>query len=507
MKRCSSRLSLVCFSLVVLFSGIGNAADKSISTDVVVVGAGSAGLSAAVSAAYAGAKVIVLEKMPFAGGSSNFAEGLFAVKTDQQRRKAIGLTKEEAYWHAMDYHHYRNNAGLLAQTVANSTSIIEWLEKQGVGFEVVTMSPTEAPTWHLIKDWGTAHHGAALVQAMQAKAKELGVKIYFETPAKELIYNGGAVAGVKAVNAKGDHYTINAKAVVIATGGFNNSKEMVRKWTRFDADKVFPTVPINKTGDGINMALAAGADSEGWGLMLHPGTHGEGIKPLGPLYAMTWQPLLWVNKYGDRVVDENAVWAFTFAGNAIERQRDGFVWSIWDDETVRYMEEHGIDNGLGVLVPIGTKLTDLRAEIATAVAQKSSSIVVGDSIEELAQKMGVEPARLKENVDQYNHAKETGRDEKFYRKADTIVPVKTGKLYALKVFPYNFVSIGGVKTDLKMEVTDKNDKAIPGLYAAGADVGGLYGDTYATWTSGMMFQWAAQSGKIAGEQAAAYGKR
>ncbi|NVN90452.1 MAG: FAD-dependent oxidoreductase [Desulfuromonadales bacterium] len=505
MNRMNIVRGIVC-AVVVFISCGAHAKERALSTDVVVVGAGSAGLSAAVSAAEKGAKVIVLEKMPFVGGSSNFAEGLFAVKTDQQRKKAIGLTKEEAYWHAMDYHHYRNNADLLAQTITNSTSVIQWLEKQGVRFEVVSMSPTEAPTWHLVQDRGTAHHGAALIQALQDKATELGVKILFETPANGLILDGSRVIGVKALNAKGDSYTIKARSVVVATGGFNNSKEMIKKWTRFDADKVFPTVPINKTGDGINMALAAGADHEGWGLMLHPGTHGEGIKPLGSLYAMTWQPLLWVNKYGDRVVDENAVWAFTFAGNAIERQRDGFVWSIWDDETVRYMMEHGIDNGLGVLVPIGTKLKDLPDEIANAVAKKSSSIVTGNSVEDLAHNMGVEPARLKQNIEQYNHAKEVGHDDRFYRKADTIVPVKTGKLYALKVFPYNFVSLGGVKTTRNMEVIDKNDNAIPGLYAAGADVGGLYGDTYATWTSGMLFQFSCQSGMLAGEKAAAFSK-
>jgi fumarate reductase flavoprotein subunit len=507
MRKRFLTLLFVCLLFVLSISRTAGAAEKTISTDVVVIGAGSAGLSAAVSAAYAGAKVVVLEKMPTAGGSSNFAEGLFAVGTDQQRKKAIGLTREQAYEKAMDYHHYRNNAVLMAQTIRNAKDVIEWLEQQGVRFEVVTMSPTEAPTWHLVQDQGNAHHGGALIQPLQAKAKELGVSIYFQTPAKELIINNGKITGVKAADNKGNNYTITAKAVVIATGGFNNSNEMVKKWTRFNAEKVFPTLPLNKIGDGINMALSAGASHEGWGLMLHPGTHGPGIKPLGPLYSMTWQPVLWTNKYGERCVDENAVWAFTFGGNAIERQPDSFVWGIWDDETIRYMEEKGIDNGLGVLVPIGTKLTGLRAEIAEASAQDNPSVVVGSSVKELARKMGVDPAKLKATVDQYNHAKEIGHDDVVYRKADTIIPVKTGKLYALKIFPYNFVSIGGVKTSLNMEVIDNNDKAIPGLYAAGADVGGLFGDTYATWTSGMMFQWSAQSGKIAGEKAAAYSRK
>ena len=254
------------------------------------------------------------------------------------------------------------------------------------------------------------------------------------------------------------------------------------------------------------MALAAGADSEGWGLMLHPGTHGKGIKPLGPLYAVSWQPLLWVNKYGDRFADESIVSSFALAGNAIERQRDSFAWAVWDEDTTRYMMEKGIDNGLGVLVPIGTKLTGLKDEIKRAVAEGASTVAVGDTIEALAKHMDIEPAKLRATVDRYNMFKEKNCDAQFSKSAEDIQPVKTPKFYAVKLFPYFFVSLGGAKTSLNMEVLNKQDRPIPGLYAAGGDVGGQYGDTYTLWTSGFSFQFAACSGRIAGEHAAAYSK-
>ncbi len=505
MNALCQKALLVC--LIVLLAGFNvSAKETEMTTDVVVVGAGGAGMCAAVTAAEAGAKVIVLEKMPFAGGSTNFAEGLFGAETNEQRLKAIKLSKDESFKKAMEFNHWRANATLVRQTIDKSAETLEWLKTMGLEFDPINISPTEAPSWHLVKDWGGAHHGGALIAALSAKAKELGVTILFETPGKKLIFDGDNVVGIKAVHARNGEIKISAKAVVLATGGFPNSKEMIKRLTRFDADKVFPTVPINKTGDGINMALAAGADSEGWGLMLHPGTHGKGIKPLGPLYALTWQPLLWVNKYGDRFADETIVTSFALAGNAIERQRDQFAWAIWDEETTRYVMEKGIDNGLGVLVPIGTKLVDLPDEINKAVAAGSTSVAVADTLDGLAKKLGIEPARLKETVDAYNSFKEKNHDAQFGKDPREIQPVKKANFYAVKLFPYFFVSLGGAKTSLKMEVLDKTDQPIAGLYAAGGDVGGQYGDTYTLWTSGFSFQFAASSGRIAGKHAAIFSK-
>lgn len=500
-------IKALCVWFVVLFAPFNlEAAEADMSTDVVVVGAGAAGLCAAVTAADAGAKVVVLEKMPFAGGSSNFAEGLFGAETNEQRLKAIRLSKEEAFKKAMEFNHWRANAALVRQTIDKSAETLEWLKTMGLEFDPVNISPTEAPSWHLVKDWGGAHHGAALIAALSAKAKELGITILFETPGKELIIDNGHITGVKATSAQKGEINIHAKAVVLATGGFPNSKEMINQLTRFNADKVFPTVPINKTGDGIKMALAAGAEGEGWGLMLHPGTHGKGIKPLGPLYTMTWQPLLWVNKYGDRFADETIVTSFALAGNAIERQRGQFAWAIWDQDTTDYVMSKGIDNGLGVLVPIGTKLTDLPDEVNKAVAEGSTSVAVADSIEALAKKLGMPPDRLKATVAAYNSFKEKNHDAQFAKDPKMIQPVKQAKFYAVKLFPYFFVSLGGAKTSLKMEVLDNNDQPIPGLFAAGGDVGGQYGDTYTLWTSGFSFQFAASSGRIAGKSAALFSK-
>jgi len=166
-----------------------------------------------------------------------------------------------------------------------------------------------------------------------------------------------------------------------------------------------------------------------------------------------------------------------------------------------------VDNGIGVLIPIGTKLTNYAAEAAAAVAQKSDVFFTATTVEDLAKQMGVDPAKLRATVDGFNKAKDVGYDAQFHRPAGTIRPVKTGKLYAMHIVPMNFVSIGGIKVNLKMEATDTQDRAIPGLYVVGADAGGLFGDTYTLWTSGFMFQWSVQSGMIAGGNAAVAVKR
>ncbi|TCK59457.1 FAD-dependent oxidoreductase [Seleniivibrio woodruffii] len=491
---------LTAVAVSALAAATAYAKDKVYEADVVVVGAGSSGLSAAVSAAYSGAKVIVLEKQDMAGGSSNLAEGLFAVETDELRKKSVTLTPMEAFKHSMEFNHYRADSKLVHLYLNEGKNTINWLKEQGVEFDPIKISPTEAPVWHLVKDKNGIHHGASLIATMVGKANELGVKILYSTPGKNLIMKDGKVSGVEGTNDKGDRVLVYAKAVILATGGFPNSKEMIAKHTRFNADSVFATAPLDKTGDGINMALAAGADSEGWGLMLHPGTK----RPLGPMFAMTWQPSLWVNKYGKRFVDEDVVYSFAMAGNAIERERDHAIWTVFDDATVKYIAEQGIDNGLGVLIPLGTKLPNLVDEMKGEKAKGNKDVAIASSIEDLAKQMGVDPKTLATTVKNYNSYIVNNVDPEFDRDTRKMTPVKTGNFYAIKVYPYFFVSLGGARVNEKMQAINDKDEPINGLYVAGCDVGGLYGDTYTLWASGSAFSFAATSGRIAGADAAKY---
>jgi len=495
-------LGIISASLM-LFAGMGYAKDRVYKTDVVVVGAGGSGLASAVSAAQHGAKVIVLEKMPIAGGSTNYAEGLFAIGTKQLRNDGFDIDKSEFYKEIMEYGHFRANAALLKQFVDESDTTIEWLEDLGVRFDAVKMSYADSPVWHLVLDYKEYHHGAALVNRLLDVAEEQGVRFMYETPAKSLIYKNGRVAGVNGEDSKGNKVIVKAKSVIIATGGFPNSKEMINKYTRFDGDKVIGTLPLQKNGDGINMAMNVGADTEGWGLMLHQATRGPGVKPFGNLFTMVWQPALWVNKYGKRFVDETAVFSFVHAANSVERQPGSFAWQVFDQDTFdKYAKTDGIEAGIGVIIPIGTKLTDLEKEFEKSEKDGNENAVMANTLDELAKKMKVDPAVLEKTISDYNGYKENNLDKEFWVKPKWMFPVKKSKFYAIKIFPQAYVSLGGVKVNEKMQALDDKDNVIPGLYTVGCDVGGLYGDTYTLFASGSAFGFTQTSGRIAGANAA-----
>ncbi|PLX69490.1 MAG: FAD-binding dehydrogenase [Denitrovibrio sp.] len=495
-------LTIISVSLM-FFAAVGYAKDRVYRTDVVVVGAGGSGLAAAVSAAQNGAKVIVLEKMAIAGGSTNYAEGLFAIGTKQLRNDGFDISKSEFYKQIMEYGHFRTDARLLRQFVEESDTTIEWLESLGVGFDAVKMSYADSPVWHLVLDYKEFHHGAALVNRLLDVGDELGVKVMYETPGTSLIYKNGAVQGVEGVDAKGNKVIVKAKSVIIATGGFPNSKAMIDKYTRFDGDKIIGTLPLQKNGDGINMSMKVGAATEGWGLMLHQATRGPGVKPFGDLFTMVWQPALWVNKFGKRFVDETAVFSFVHAANSVEHQPGSFAWEVFDQETFdKYTKVDGIEAGIGVIIPIGTKLTNLEAEFAKSEKDGNPNAVRANTIEELAKKMKVDPKILKKTIKNYNGYKENNLDKEFWMDPKWIMPVKKSTYYAIKIFPQAYVSLGGVKINERMQALDQNDNVIKGLYTVGCDVGGLYGDTYTLFASGSAFGIAQTSGRLAGADAA-----
>lgn len=495
------------FALGILTLACQTAYGKTIeyTTDIAVVGGGAVGLSAAVTGAEAGAKVIVVEKNPYLGGSSNFAEGLFAVESDYQRAKSYALTKDQAYEHIMEYSHFKNDGAIEREFVDESADNLRWLNKHGVDFEVVQISPKEPETWHLIKNREQFVHGAALVTALQEHAQKDGVQFLMRTPANTLIYENGKVTGVKAKDHKGNDIVIHAKAVIIGTGGFGNSPKKIDQWTHFDGKDFKPTLPLNKTGDGIEMGREIGAAHEGETLMLHPGTEGKGIIPLGNIYTMTWQPAnMWVNAHGNRFVDETVAFSFAHAGNTIGRQKGHYAWAIFDDAELQHAKNDGVDNGVGVLVPVMTKLKNIDSEIKNALAAKSESFKSATSIEQLAKAIDVPVANLKHAYDSYNLAATTHYDEAFNKDRMWTRPLNHGRLYAVKLMPYHFTSVGGLRINTQMSVVNTDDNPIKGLYAGGNDVGGIYSDTYTLWASGHAFGFATYSGRKAAQNALDY---
>jgi fumarate reductase flavoprotein subunit len=327
-----------------------------------------------------------------------------------------------------------------------------------------------------------------------------------KTTGKRIIVEKDRVAGLEALDAQGKPFVIKTKAVVIATGGFNNSDELIAKWTRFNPTRVEPAVRLHKVGEGIQMAMAQGADTKGFGLMVGQGNpRGPGLKHPDWVTAVAGSPVLWVNALGERFVDESIAMDFPMASNSIYGQSGNFAWAIWDEETARHWKEEGIDLSPSVPLRIGT-MVDVMAEITSGVAAGNRHVAMADSVPELARKIGVDPARLQQTIDRYNGFCGANKDAEFSKDPRWLRPVKKGKLMAARLVAWSQVSIGGVRVTPRMEVIKQTGAPIPGIYAAGADAGGLWGDTYTVWTSGIMLSWCSTSGRLAGANAAAFVK-
>jgi fumarate reductase flavoprotein subunit len=469
-------------------------------TDIVVVGSGAAGLAAALTAAERSAKVIIFEKERSPGGTSNFLQGTFAVESDLQRERYIMYSRDEAFKNIMEYSHWIANPQLVRAIINESAGTIAWLQKQGVVFTDATINMPDSPrTYHVIKG-----RGEALVKALTIRAKEMGVDIRLATPVKRIVKQGDRITGVIA-EADGEDIQVSTKAVIIASGGYANNKEWIKKYTGFDLGVNLMTVGnVDKTGDGIRMAWEAGAADEGKSLLelYRAGPAGPDFSLGNQIEFAVTQPDLWVDPKGKRFCDESICFYDSSVGNANARFKEGYTWSIFDDGVIKRILERGVDKNVAIDSMPGSKPTDIYREIKASLDKKSTEVVEADSVEALAAKMGVSPAVLKTTIEEYNAACEKKYDEQFAKDPRYLWPIKGPKYYAVKARTVFLGTMGGIKINEKAEAIDKKDTVLPGLYAAGFDAGGMYGDSYPIkCSSGLASAFALNSGRMAGKNA------
>jgi fumarate reductase flavoprotein subunit len=474
-----------------------------LNSDVVVIGSGVSGLAAALTAAEGGAKVIVFEKERSPGGTSNFFHGIFAAESDMQRARFITYSRDEAFKNIMEYSHWRANPRLVRAVVNESAATITWLQKQGVEFIDAINNLLDAPrTYHVVKGGGEA-----VVKELVIRNKEKGVNITLAVPVKRILKQGDLINGVLAEE-NGEETRVNAKVVVIASGGYANNKEWIKKYAGFDLDiSLVPVGNVDKTGDGISMAFEVGADNEGLGVL-----ELFRVGPTGPEFAMkssieyaVVQPDLWVDSQGERFCDECIGFYETSVGNASARQKGGSTYSIFDSSIVKRLMENGIDKSHGIDFPPGSRILDLERDLARVLENRSTEVFKADSIPGLAEKIKVDPVRLQATVDEYNRFCEKGHDDLFAKAPKYLRPIKGPHFYAVRARTVFLGTLGGIKINQKTEVVDKKERVIPGLYAVGFDAGGMYGDSYCIKdASGLSAGFAINSGRIAGRNALRY---
>jgi fumarate reductase flavoprotein subunit len=456
--------------------------------DVVVIGGGISGLSAALQATKDGLTCALLEKEDKLGGSSSFAEGHAAFESDEQIKRGIHVGKVEAYERYLTYSHWRADAAVVSRFVENAaTSIVKLREELGVVYEDVQITapdqPEELQTWHLPQ--GEIAH---VIELQEAEARRRGVDIFLSTPAQRILKEDGKVAGVVAQDSDGKAVTLGAKAVVVGTGGFAANPEMLDKYSKFHVgSKMINVGGPGNTGDGINMLIEAGAvPSRNIGcLLLFPFMRDKAI--VSETNCAGFQPYLWVDKFGRRFTDEIIGLNFGHAGDLVAALPDGHYWAIIGQEQIGNY----------------AKLPGLRAEIAADAADPNrANVWAADSIEELAGKIGIDPKVLAAQVAEYNGYCAAGVDTKYHKEAKYLIPVAEGPFYAVKMEVGIMISMGAMEIDDRWRAINADSRPIPGLYVVGCDAAGLWGESSSLPIPGSANGFSLTSGWLAADDIA-----
>ena len=445
-------------------------------TDVVVVGAGGAGVAAAVEANDNGASVVLLEKLTQIGGTTATSQGMVGgYETKYTKALDVHYTFEEMYGNLMSNASYRLDPALTTITVERSGETIDWMvERLGMPFSdnvIVGYGPLQM--MHLVDG-----AGPAMRTAMEDTLAGTGVELLLETEGTEILMNeDGSVKGVKAVRGA-DTLLIYADSVIITTGGYAYNPELT---VRLDPEKA-GTMGIGfpgSTGEGIMMASNVGAALTHTGDMMcvlkdyeimaeHDGT--SATANVSSFISRDNTVLVGAN--GKRFVDEKDSGYMTQKLNGpvfdqMHRDGLGYVWAISDQAS---LDEKGVKRGLDM------------------------AFVIADTFEELAEKMGLDAATLSETLTNYNAYCDAGHDPEFGR-------LKLAKLNApycaVRVTPCEIITYGGIARNENAEVICADGAVIPGLYTAGEATAS---SAYMGFTISNAFTW----GRIAGSGAAAF---
>lgn len=480
----------------------GNVEEK---TDVVVVGAGGAGLSAAVAAAKRGLNVIVVEKTHFAGGNTSVSGGCFnaadpegqkPIKMTEGQKQSIDKLLEEkiqnplqeklvaqvkqqwkAYkksgsdslfdspelhalqsWKAGDY---KANLALVYKLTKEAPTIQKTLSEMGLTWQ-------KQPTQFVGALWPRSHRASNYKSGVGyidtyldlIKAQKLPVTFMMSTPAESLIEKDGKVIGIKAKGSNGKDYSIYAsKGVILTTGGFGANVKMRNEydeiWDKKLDAKVKTTNMPAITGDGINMALKAGAAVKDMGyIQLLPTTDPATGSTNHKIVEST---NIYVNKLGNRFVNEQG--RRDVLAKAALAQPDHVFYVIGTEQTLLKDKE-----GRG---PYGIMIADLL---------KQKKAFKSDTLEGLAKELGMNPENLKRTVEKWNEFCKTQKDDEFGRMScEEGNKLPKGPYYASIMTPSVHHTMGGLVIDEDTHVLNKAGKPISGLYAAGEITGGIHG--------------------------------
>jgi len=364
--------------------------------------------------------------------------------------------------------------------------------------------PKSEATWHIVAvNGGIGRNGGAIMnKTMMEKGKELGVEYFLETPAQKILTDeSGKVCGLIVKDKDGEEIEVSAKAVIVGTGGAGDNPQVIkdRIGYTFGEDMFNFAIPGLK-GDGIRMAIEAGGATTDMNVeMIYILPNSD----FGPdcIPATFMQPNLMVNKQGRRFINEEEMQNTTFTGNAIAIQPGRIGYAILDSSIVKGYKKRGLDVTNFVHHP--ENIDDFEQAVDDSIANNNPDVVKADTIEELAEKLGIDPEKLVDTVDEYNDMCDS-YDEQFFKDRKFMKPIRKAPFYAGKFRPSGYGTLGGIKIDDCGQVLNDNWEAVPGLFACGTDTCTIYGDSYMFLLPGNTMGYCLNTGRFAGESAAAY---
>ena len=422
--------------------------------DVVVIGAGGAGFAAAIEAKLAGKNVLIIEKMPAVGGNTLISGAEYAAPANWiQEKQGLKDSADLMYEDVLKGGDNKNNPELVRVLVDNALAGAEWLRDEcGVIWEDDLMFFGGHSVKRSLIPLDAS--GVEIIKKMSKKAEELGVKLYVDTKAVELITKDGAVVGVKA-EGKDNDYEFTAKNTIITTGGFGSNLEMRVKYNKDMDEKILSTNTVGSTGDGIIMAEKIGANLVG---MEYIQTYPICDPLTGTLLyfddARLYGHTVIVNLEGKRFVEE--LGRRDVMSMAIKAQTGNACYEIVDQtgfDKSKLLENHG-------------------PEIEYLYENKL--LVKADTLDGVAEFFGINKENLKETIANYNKYVDEGKDPEF-NKRSLPSKVETGPYYMIKAVPAVHHTMGGIEINTNAEVIGTDGKVIKGLYAAGEVTGGVHG--------------------------------
>lgn len=465
-------LKLVAASAVAKPSVVLAAASQNTKADVVIIGAGGSGYSAAIMAHDAGAKVIVLEKMPITGGNTQIASGgTNAAGTKQQAAQGIKDSWELMRDDTIKSGKNMSNPALVEILAKESAAAIDWLTSFGADLNGITSGGgASARRFHAPKDGRPV--GPELLRVLRGAANQRKIDVRTNSRVTRISTNGsGAVTGVEVLERVNANYRIEARAVVVAAGGFSSNKEMVAKYCPKCVGMASSNQP-GATGEGMILAEQAGAELIQMDqVQIHPSL-GAGTNIL-VTEATRGAGAIMVNREAKRFINE--LTTRDLASAAILEQTGKTVFLVFDGGVRKRLKtfEGLFHLGLGKEAP---------------------------TLEGLAKILGVDPAILATTVETYNKYQKSKNDEEFKR-GDMALPLVDAPFCSIEIQPGVHYTMGGIAINGKTQALAKGGKPVLGLYAAGEVTGGVHG---ANRLGGNSTIETVVFGRIAGREAAQY---